>query len=765
MAAEHREGAEPLVRLEHVGVTHPDAEEPSPRDVTFDIRPGEVVLLVGPSGCGKSTLAMAACGLIPHSHDADLDGRIVLGGLDTATSVPAELARRVAMVFQDPDAQIVTGRVFDEVAFALENLLLPADEVRRRAEAALRTVGLWTRRDDDPAVLSGGGRQRLAVACALAMRPDLLVLDEPTANLDPVGAADVYRAIGSLVDEDASRAVLLVEHDLSVALPLATRVVVLDHAGRVVLDGAPDDVFGVHTDVVRALGVGPAPAASAALPAPADPAAAPAIRARSLTVARGRGRAMRELLRDVSLEIPRGSFTAIVGPNGAGKTTLAQALAGVVPPPRGAVELPGEAGTLDPATARPRELAARVGFVFQNPEHQFVAHTVRDELAHGLRGLPRDERDARVDEMLGRFGLTAHAERHPFRLSGGQKRRLSVGTALIGGADRPGGILVLDEPTFGQDRARAEELLSLLDALHRRGTTIVVVTHDPDLVRRHATHVAAVSGGRLRAFGPTAEVLPLTQERAFWEEGVADEAAPDAAPSDARAERRPSPLERIDALALLAAVLPAMIGLIFTRDVVTPAIAIAASYAVVLAGAPKTRALARWLALILPVMAVAIGAGFSLWSDVPTGAATGLRLTALLTLALVPGLSTHGTAFVRAAVAHLRVPYRIGYAALASVRFIPRFRHELGVIRAAHRVRGTGGSPLTRWLTALVPLLASAIRHAERVALAMDARAFGAYPTRTERNPPRWRTRDTVAVAIGWAATAAMFVAGALVAM
>ncbi|MGO1849511.1 energy-coupling factor transporter transmembrane component T [Microbacterium sp.] len=215
-------------------------------------------------------------------------------------------------------------------------------------------------------------------------------------------------------------------------------------------------------------------------------------------------------------------------------------------------------------------------------------------------------------------------------------------------------------------------------------------------------------------------------------------------------------------MALLAAVLPAMIGLVFTRDVATPAIAVAVAYAVVLIGAPKTRALAVWLCVILPVMALAIAGGFTLWSDAATGAATGLRLTALLALALIPGLSTDGTAFVRSVVAHLRVPYRIGYAALAAYRFVPRFRHELEVIRSAHRVRGTGGDPVSRAFTAIVPLLASAIRHAERVALAMDARAFGAFPTRTERHPPRWRVRDTVAVVVGLVVTAAVFASGAV---
>ncbi|WP_105567528.1 ATP-binding cassette domain-containing protein [Microbacterium halophytorum] len=900
----------PLLSLDDVSVLHPDADEPSPRNVALEVFPGDVVLLLGPSGCGKSTLALTMNGLIPHSHDAELTGRVAVAGRGTTEVGPGELSRRVGMVFQDPDAQIITGSVLDEVAFALENLRMPADEVLARAERALRAVGLWERRGDDPGRLSGGGRQRLAFACAIAPEPDLLVLDEPTANLDPAGRADVYAAIAAHVERSvrerphaaeagsdahaanrihpsAGRAVVLIEHDVAAVRSLVTRVIVLDHHGAVVLDG-PADLLENSADVLGELGVGAAsssvpggasgaardrdgadapgddaasgavagsghaprtgpddgagtaaPIARSSATSSADPsrdgtanASAPAVSVRRLRVARGRGAARAELLRDVSFDLPRGAFLAIVGPNGAGKTTLAQAIAGVVPPPAGAVSIARDgAAPLDAGRAGPRQLAAQVGFVFQNPEHQFVAHTVRDELAYGLRHTAPDDRDARVDDMLRRFDLTEHADRHPFRLSGGQKRRLSVGTALIGGADRPGGVLVLDEPTFGQDRARADALLALLDELHRGGTTVIVVTHDPELVARHATHIAAVRDGRLATIGPARDVLPVVREAAFWRGTAAGGAGAREVPAPERASRAPgaergahvverrdrdggagdaardlaardatalagaprdgtgrgtpgtaggpapdigagprvgaaaakrSPLERLDPLALLIAVLPAMIGLIFTRDVLTPALALGAAYAVVLAGAPKTRATAVWLCGVLPVMAAAIAAGFTLWSDPATGLATGLRLTGLLALALIPGLSMEGTAFVRSAVAHLQVPYRIGYAALAAYRFVPRFRGELDVIRAAHRVRGTGRNPISRAFTAVVPLMASAIRHAERVALAMDARAFGAYPTRTERNPPRWRRRDTAAVAVGAAAAAALFTAGAL---
>lgn len=734
----------PLAALARVSVTHLGSTHPSPREVSLAIRPGEVVLLIGPSGSGKSTLALTLDGLIPHAVDADVDGTVRIDGRDVAEATPAQLSTRVGMVFQDPDAQIVTSSVLDEVAFGLENLRLPAAEVLARSEEALRRLGLWERRDDDPAVLSGGGRQRLAIACALAMRAPLLVLDEPTANLDIAGAAEVYAAIAELT-ASGEHAVLLIEHDLEAALPLATRVVVLDRDGRVALEGEPDDLVPRHADRLRTLGVW-LPGAAPERPAPWTPtAAAPAVSARALTVRRDR----RPVLREVSLDVPAGSFTAIVGPNGAGKTTLAQALAGVVPPPRGAVRVAG----LDAGSARPRALAEHVGFVFQNPEHQFVAHTVRGELEHSLRHVPHAERDRRVSEAIARFDLVGLEERHPFRLSGGQKRRLSVATALLAGAERPGGVLVLDEPTFGQDRARAEELLDLLDELHRRGTTIIVVTHDLRLVARHATHTAVMDDGRLAAFGPTAEILPGARE-------LLARPRPEP-PADIPPPRSPAPLERLNPLAKLAAVLPALVALVFVRDVLTPALFLAVAYAAVLIGARHDRRAALWLGVTLPAIVLVLAGGFTLWTDAATGVATALRLAALLAIALVPGLTTDGPEVVRALVAQLRVPYRVGYAALAAYRFVPRLRHERAVILAAHRVRGGGGTAISRAAASLIPLLAGAIRHAERVALAMDARAFGAYPDRTERHPIPWRRRDTATVAIGWIVTAALFAAGA----
>lgn len=528
--------------MRDLSLTHAGAVHPSPHELSFEVHPGEVLLVLGPSGSGKSTLTLALNGLIPQSVPAEITGTVEVNGRSTITTPVAELSTEVAMVFQDPDAQLVTGTLLDEVAFALENLLLPVAEVLKRTEQTLRRVDLWDRRSWNPDRLSGGGRQRLAIACALAMGSPLIVLDEPTANLDPKGIDDVYDALSDLIAV-GDRAIILVEHNLDAAMRFATRALVIDQQGQLAFDGPVDEVLRDHTDELVQMGVW-LPTATLAgrmlhergilpeeMPLPLTPeelaaqmqaqitlagrhtevssdirdldrhpyqdSSAPLIRARGLMVKRGR----QEVLHGIDLDIPAGSLTAIVGANGAGKTTLIQALAGVVPPPKRQVMI----DDLDPGTASPRDLAARIGFVFQNPEHQFIAHTVFDELAHGLRlrRTPDEDIHERVDKMLARFGLENKADVHPFLLSGGEKRRLSVGTALI---THPR-VLALDEPTFGQDRARATELLSLLRDLQDEGTTIIIVTHDLQLVADHTTHTVILSEGQIHAIGATAELF------------------------------------------------------------------------------------------------------------------------------------------------------------------------------------------------------------------------------------------------------------------
>ncbi|MDN4641515.1 ABC transporter ATP-binding protein [Agreia sp. PsM10] len=529
------------VRVKSVSIRHEGRDTTTPTEVTFDVDPGEVVLLLGPSGCGKSTLALALNGLVPHAVPAELTGTVTVSGMRTAHETVARLSERVAMVFQDPDSQMVTGTLLDEVAFGPENLLLDRAEVLSRAEESLRQVGLWERRGDNPDTLSGGGRQRLAIACALAMKAPVLVLDEPTANLDPAGIDEVYAVLRTLV-VGGDHAIVLVEHNLDAAIELVDRVIVLDRNGRLAIQGPTRHVLVDRVDELMRLGVwlpvallaalrlleagirlDPLPLtpheltvaldAQDALPAPVatgavdetgatgvartPPATEPAVRVTALDLDRGRTR----ILNGIDVTIEHGSFVAIVGTNGAGKTTLLQAIAGVIRAPAGRIDVLG----LDPAKADAHTLARTVGFVFQNPEHQFIKSTVAEELAHGprLQGIPADEVEARVSAMLERFDLQELRDEHPFLLSGGQKRRLSVGTALIDGAP----LLALDEPTFGQDRARASELLTLLDGLNAQGTTVLVVTHDLQLVAEHSSHILVLDSGRVAAFGPTASVL------------------------------------------------------------------------------------------------------------------------------------------------------------------------------------------------------------------------------------------------------------------
>ena len=432
----------PLLRVRGLGITHEGATMPAPAAVSFDIAAGEVVLLLGPSGSGKSTLTLALNGLIPHALPADVVGTVEVGGDDTLDTTVAELSTRVGMVFQDPDTQLVTGTILDEVAFGPENLRMPVAEVLARSESALRRVGLWNRRTENPDRLSGGGRQRLAIACALAMGSPLLVLDEPTANLDPRGIEEVYAALAEVVAA-GDRAVLLVEHNLDAAVSFVDRVVVLDQGGRLIADGSVDDVLRRRAGELQQLGVWLPVSALAALrlrragfvldPLPLTPAelhaaleAAPAdalpahprtvlrtdatkrakpaaigdsprlgpengtgvrtdapeatpplIEVRGLSIHRGRT----AVLHDIDLDVRAGDFVAVIGANGAGKTTLIQAIAGVISPPRGTVRI----GGLDVGRTDARTLSSRIGFVFQNPEHQFIAHTVFDEVAHGLR--------------------------------------------------------------------------------------------------------------------------------------------------------------------------------------------------------------------------------------------------------------------------------------------------------------------------------------------------------------------------------------------
>ncbi|NUT36813.1 MAG: ABC transporter ATP-binding protein [Hamadaea sp.] len=430
-----------MITLDGYGWRHAGRRAWAIRGVDLRIERGERVLLLGPSGAGKSTLLAALAGLL-HSSSGETEGVLKVEG-------------RTGIVFQDPHSQLVMGRAGDEVAFGLENLGRPADGIWPRVDEVLRAVGFPYGRDRRTDQLSGGEQQRLVLAGALAPQPDVLLLDEPTANLDPSGAAQVRAALRQAVDDDVT--VVLVEHRIAEVLPLVTRVVVLEPGG-VRADGPPSLLTGPLGTELAADGVW-VPGHPVVPRRALAPAGAVLTHAQDLVV---RAIAYPEIV------VRAGEAVAVTGPNGVGKSTLALALGGLMKPASGRVTTAhGE-----PHRWRAKDLARRIGSVFQNPEHQFVTATVRDELALG--GTPPE----RVDDLLDRLHLTPLAKANPFTLSGGQARRLSVATALANAPE----LLILDEPTFGQDRRTWIDLVGLLADLRDAGRGIVTVTHDPEVV-------------------------------------------------------------------------------------------------------------------------------------------------------------------------------------------------------------------------------------------------------------------------------------------
>ncbi len=440
-----------------------------------------MLLIVGPSGSGKSTLALAIAGLIPTQIPAEMTGTLELDGRDVRERGPIGVAELVGLVLQDPSSQLVMERVDDDVAFGLENRAWPPDAMRARIPQVLAAVGLAGMERKRSRRLSGGQQQRLALAGALAPRPGLLVLDEPTANLDPAATATFLATLAKLRDERAAT-VVLVEHRVDQAWPLADVVLALDPDGAPIDVGRPADVLKRSGERIREAGSwlpGEKSSVTIAVGAPLGP---------GLLVAKGvrfgydRGD---PVVRDVTLTAAVGERIAMVGPNGSGKSTLARLLVGLLRPDHGSVHLAGA----DPSRMQPQALARHAGYVFQEPERQFLAQTIDDEVRLGLTG---DEL-ARVEDLMRRLALPLErfGQRSPYRLSGGEQRRLSLACILV----RRPEVLVLDEPTFGQDRSGYEGLLGILREHLDAGACLLAATHDDRFARDVARRVIEIEDG------------------------------------------------------------------------------------------------------------------------------------------------------------------------------------------------------------------------------------------------------------------------------
>ncbi|OFT66708.1 ABC transporter ATP-binding protein [Corynebacterium sp. HMSC05D03] len=461
------------------GWTHAGRRAPALADIDLVVSPGEKVLLCGDSGSGKSTLLAAIAGVLGGDDEGTRVGEILLEDASGHVEPPGRTIP-VGLVLQDPDSQVIAARVGDDVAFGCENLAYPRSEIWQRVSAALSMVGPSVDLSFPTEQLSGGQKQRLALAGVIAMGAGMVLLDEPTANLDPEGAREVIEAVTTMVERTGAT-LIVVEHQHAAWKGVLDRAIELKD-GRIVADGPLESVVASRSisGLPRAREIGgTSPSNTGAVPEKA------ALWSTDLVTRFGPPR---------SYALPRGMSTVITGPNGAGKTTWLMTVAGLLP------AVSGEIGVAEyvrrglkgsPLTWKSRELADRIGFVFQNPEHQFVARTVAEELRVAPRVMHREVPEARIAELVESLRLGHLLNANPFTLSGGEKRRLSVATALVTAPE----VLLLDEPTFGQDPHTFTELVWLLRRMADEGTTIASVTHDPLFISALGDHRVEVSRG------------------------------------------------------------------------------------------------------------------------------------------------------------------------------------------------------------------------------------------------------------------------------
>ncbi|MFZ0677151.1 ABC transporter ATP-binding protein [Candidatus Binatus sp.] len=537
------------VWIESVTFTYHDADRPALRAVSLVQNAGEMIGVMGASSAGKSTLAKCLNRIIPEFEDGDFHGAILIAGESIEHLRVCDLAPKVGMVFQDFESQLFSTNVAHEVAFAMEQVGMDRAEMDRRIMPALEAVGLRGFEHRDPMSLSGGEKQRLAIASVLALRPSVIVLDEPTTDLDPEGRAEVFELIKKLRAQGLS--LIVIEHE-SEELRAADRIVVL-REGEIAADGPPSEVFA-RTELLTACGVRP-PGLGHALellgidvqPKSVEQAFEVIVRAYPNVVAStydsvARSRVSDEpkaagnaiagpafigiedvrysyaggprVLDSIELKVGAGEFLAIVGQNGSGKTTLAKHIVGLLQPATGRVTIDGK----DRALMRPAETAREVAYVFQNPDHQIFAATVQDEVAFGPRnfGLPIDEIERRCNEALEAVGLQNERQSDPFLLSKGERQRLAVASVLV---LRPR-MLILDEPTTGLDHREQLRMMALVRDLNRGGIAIVIITHTPWLVAEYARRVvlmrkgAKIFDGGVREFFMQDELLRSSSFRA-----------------------------------------------------------------------------------------------------------------------------------------------------------------------------------------------------------------------------------------------------------
>jgi energy-coupling factor transport system ATP-binding protein len=532
--------AEPIIRIEDLSYTYPSATK-ALTDLSLDVYPGEYVAIIGANGAGKTTLCMFLNGVIPNVMGGRLSGSVQVCGMDTFEHYVYEIAQNVGLVLQDPESQLFSADVRSEIAFAAENRGIPREDIITRLQEVLKIVRLEELASHLSDELSGGQKQRLAIAANLIVRPKILVADEPTSQLDPVGKEEVFATLSAL-NKDFGMTVVIASHDVDEIERYADRVIVLDH-GRIVLQGTPDEVFhsvdtldrlfvhvpdlarlskilkidGGHPlslDVPQAAaqlrqwlgeektGSGVAlrePSAPASAPASNNPASDIAVEARNVTYAYPGTSS--PAISNISFSIPKGQFVGIIGQNGGGKTTIMKCLVGLLKPSQGEIYLNHKALS----GQKIGDIATQIGLILQNPDTQLFCMSVEEEIRFGLDNLDLkpEEIDRRTEEALKITNLGDYRTLYPFKLSLGDRRKVAVASIV---AMRPE-ILIFDEPLTGQDYKGRYDLVNLAADLHRAGHTVIMISHDMELVAKYTERTLVMGKGQLLLDAPTREVF------------------------------------------------------------------------------------------------------------------------------------------------------------------------------------------------------------------------------------------------------------------
>jgi energy-coupling factor transport system ATP-binding protein len=525
------------IEFQNVTFTYEDAPLPSLVDINLTVKPGETILVTGPSGSGKTTLISCLIGLIPHFHEGRLQGEINVLQRNIRRTQIGVMAAKVGLVFQDPESQLVTASVIDEVAFGPENLGVVREEIEQRVRDALKVARLEGYEEREPINLSGGEQQATAIAAIYAMHPEIYVMDEPTSNLDPLGTKQVLSLIVDIAKK-RGKTLILVEHKLEEVLPLVDRIVVMDK-GRIVRDGevravlAQGDIPGVFirppvvqladrlglaelpltAEEIRPLLTSQLKPAPPALPIPNHPyqPEKPVIEVSDVWYTYDQDA---PALRGINLKICQGEFVAILGRNGSGKTTLLRHLIGLLQPERGSVTVLGKPVAQTPIM----ELAQQVGFCFQNPNHQMVSFYVKEELAFGMRvrNYSPEQIAQASQEALAFVGMSDYMEAEILSLGKGLTQRLALASILTLQPE----ILIIDEPATGQDPHMSLEIFDLIKRLNEAGKTILLVTHKFDLAAKYAPRAVVMNRGQVTYDGPIAEIV---SQRAFLHENSLDQ--------------------------------------------------------------------------------------------------------------------------------------------------------------------------------------------------------------------------------------------------